>query len=45
MLLFQKGLLDLASTFYSKVLDNLDYDECMEGEEESRRVDLLKLGT
>lgn len=42
---FQKGLLDLAATFYGKVLDNLDYDECMEGEEEERRVDLLKCGT
>ena len=41
---FQKGLLDLASTFYEKVAQNLNYNQCMEGEEEVKRVDLLKFG-
>ena len=26
-------------------MDNLDYDECMEGQEEERRCELLKFGT
>ena len=40
----QKRLYDLAATFYGKVVENLGDNACMEGEDEQRRVELVKLG-